>query len=202
MPQPSGSCSSSVRVNTRGLPGDRPKGKKAALRGRSGPLRGPLPPGDAGRAAARWPAPGLSSGCVPPRLWTPPLLAGAMGGRARAPPHAPSRHGRGAPPPWRGYRAATALWSRRRWSPRALWPWGGGLGGDRARSGSTGPHPRAQAGQPPHGDQPHRGDKESRDQGQIPAGQCSNEVIFPGLQTPDMRRRLEVHGLTFTLSFL
>jgi hypothetical protein len=79
MPRPSGSCSSSVRVNTRGLPGDRPKGKKAALGGRSGLLRGPLPPGDAGdsgRAAAR---------C-----------------RLRASPRAAPPHACGLPPCWLG----------------------------------------------------------------------------------------------------
>src|SRR5205823_11952570 len=41
------SCTSSVRVNTRGLPGDRHKGKNAEMRGRSWHLRGPLTPGDA-----------------------------------------------------------------------------------------------------------------------------------------------------------
>src|SRR5215510_3625211 len=51
-----GSCPSSVRVNTRGLPGDRHKGKNAEMRGLSWPLSGPLTPGDAfdaGRADAR-----------------------------------------------------------------------------------------------------------------------------------------------------
>src|SRR5256885_1589101 len=41
------SCPSSLRVNTRGLPGDRHKGKKAYKRGPSLPLSGPLTPGDA-----------------------------------------------------------------------------------------------------------------------------------------------------------
>jgi len=50
------SCTSSVRVNTRGLPSDRHKSKKAWTQGSSGHLSGPLSPGDAldaGRADAR-----------------------------------------------------------------------------------------------------------------------------------------------------
>src|SRR5215471_9863637 len=48
-----GSCPSSVRVNIRGLPGDRHQNKKAWTRGPSWPPSRPLPPGDtldAGRA--------------------------------------------------------------------------------------------------------------------------------------------------------
>jgi hypothetical protein len=51
-----GSCTSSVRVNTRGLPSDRQKDKKFYMRRSSWPPRGPLLPGDAldaGRADAR-----------------------------------------------------------------------------------------------------------------------------------------------------
>jgi hypothetical protein len=50
------SCPSSVRVNTRGLPSECHKGKKAHKRGPSLPLSGPLIPGDAldaGRVDAR-----------------------------------------------------------------------------------------------------------------------------------------------------
>jgi hypothetical protein len=53
-----GSCPSSLRLNTRGLPGDHHKGKKAWARGLSGPPSGPLTPGDdldAGRADTRHP---------------------------------------------------------------------------------------------------------------------------------------------------
>src|SRR6516162_467681 len=40
------SCPSSLRLNTRGLPDDHHKGKKAYPRGPSGPPSGPLTPGD------------------------------------------------------------------------------------------------------------------------------------------------------------
>src|SRR4051794_28933827 len=42
-----GSCTSNVRVNTRGLPHNRHKSKKASTRGLSWPPSGPLTPGDA-----------------------------------------------------------------------------------------------------------------------------------------------------------
>ena len=51
-----GSCPSSVRVNTRGLPGDRHRIKKAWTSGSSWPPSGPLSPRDAldaGRVDAR-----------------------------------------------------------------------------------------------------------------------------------------------------
>ena len=66
-----GSCPSSLRVNTRGLPGDHHKGTKAYTRGPSGPLSGPRTPGDvldASHADAR-----RRSGPLPLLLPTTPL---------------------------------------------------------------------------------------------------------------------------------
>jgi len=48
-----------------------------------------------------------------------PLLAGTMAGRERAAPHAASRRGPWAPPPWPASRVATAWLSRCRGSARA-----------------------------------------------------------------------------------
>jgi hypothetical protein len=62
-------CTSSVRVNTRGLPGDRHKSKKASTSRSSWPPSGPLSPGDA-----------LDAGCVDTRrllrspLWLLPTI--------------------------------------------------------------------------------------------------------------------------------
>src|SRR2546425_283347 len=66
-----GSCTSSVRVNTRGLPGDRHKGKNAEMRGRSWHLSGPLTPGDAFDAGLRTHVAG--SGPLPLLLPTTPV---------------------------------------------------------------------------------------------------------------------------------
>jgi hypothetical protein len=91
------SCSCSLRLNTRGLPGDCHRSKKVPSIGPSWPLSGSLSPGDA-----------LATGCADARrLRSPasltashhcgvltPLLAVAMAGRERAAPRVASRHGR------------------------------------------------------------------------------------------------------------
>src|SRR5215831_18582965 len=92
------------------------------MRGLSWPPSGPLPPGDgldAGHADTRrlLKPPPLTA--AHHRGVLTPLLAGATAGRERAAPHAASRHGRRAPPPWPVYTAATACLSPRRWSAPA-----------------------------------------------------------------------------------
>jgi hypothetical protein len=117
------SCPSSVRVNTRGLPSDHHKSKKAWTRGSSGHLRGPLSPGDAltaGRVGAHRlcrPPPRAAShhSCV---LTLPP--AAARGAHETTTLRATSRHGPSVPPPWPASRAATVWRSPSHWSAEAV----------------------------------------------------------------------------------
>jgi len=128
------SCPSSLRLNTRGLPGDRYRGTKAPTIGPlwcpSGPLHGDdaLEAGRAGtRRHLRSPPVAVSHRygvLIPP-------LAGAMAARATAASRVASRPGRAAPPPWPASRAATASPSRsRRWA-RAV------AGGDVSSRGAS-----------------------------------------------------------------
>src|SRR5215471_4685120 len=94
-----GPCTSSVRVNTRGLPGDRHKSKKASTSRSSWPPSGPLSPGDA-----------LDAGCVDTRrrlrspLWLLPTIrlahtpAGCCHGGTRKRSTARSVHTRSVSP--------------------------------------------------------------------------------------------------------
>jgi hypothetical protein len=122
---PTRSCTSSVRVNTRGLPGDRHKGKNAEMRGRSWPLRGPLTPGDAfdaglwthvaGSGPLPWLLPTTPVDSYPRQLW--PGWHTKQQHFAQRPDMVgqPRRHGgRTGPPLLRGAAAVGGLGLRQR----------------------------------------------------------------------------------------
>jgi hypothetical protein len=120
------SCTSSVRVNTRGLPGDRHKGKKAYTRESSWHPSGPLIPGDAldaGRADTRRLLRLPPRAASHPSVLTTPL-AGATAAPDTARPLSESRHDRSTRLPWLAYRGASA--SR---SPCRGWAAAGGGAG-------------------------------------------------------------------------
>ena len=124
------SCTSSVRVNTRGLPSDRHKSKKAWTRGSSGHLSGPRSPGDAldaGRADARRLLRRPLRTASPFLCLLTPPLAVATGAPDTARPRAGSRHDRSTRPPSLAYRGASASRSPCHW-------WGGAGGGVRVSS--------------------------------------------------------------------
>src|SRR5215468_7610185 len=109
-PRVARSCPSSMRVNTRDLPGDRHKGKKVWTRGLSWPPSGPRTPGDtfdAGRADVcrllRLPHRAASHH----HSLLTPLLAAATVAPDTATPRARSTPDPSVPPPWLAYRAAT-----------------------------------------------------------------------------------------------
>src|SRR6266487_3202561 len=140
-----------LRLNTRGLPSDCHKGKKAYIRRPSWHPSGPLISGDAldaGRAGTRRPLRLSSLAASHHYGWLTPPRVVATAAPETAAPRAASRRDRSDLLPWPAYKAATAWLNPSRWSAGAVATARGGWHGASRNYDRHGTRPIAAARRP------------------------------------------------------